>query len=171
MFEKLTTAHELFIFKLGSALSMEQDSLQMLEDLTSRAQRVELKELLEEHTAETRQQLANLQRAFELLGEDIDDSPSPTTAGLAKEGKTTLRKTIPQLADQVILAGALETEHYEIAVYETLIAAALAEGRTELVSIFEQNLGQEKAAAEKLRAASREVAAQGPVHSPEDETI
>ncbi len=167
MFEKLTTSRELFIFKLGSALSMERDSLQMLEDLTSRAQRVDLKSLLEEHTEETRQQLANLERAFVILGEDVDDSPSPTTAGLAKEAKTTLRKTIPQLADQVILAGALETEHYEIAVYETLIAAAQAEDNVELVSIFEQNLAQEKAAAEKLRAASRKVAAEGPLHAPD----
>jgi ferritin-like metal-binding protein YciE len=38
-----------------------------------------------------------------------------------KEGKSRIKKTDDSVVDAVILAGALETEHYEIAVYETLV--------------------------------------------------
>ncbi|HEV7168861.1 MAG TPA: DUF892 family protein [Micrococcaceae bacterium] len=159
MFEHLNTPKELFQFKLGSAMSMEDDSLAMLGDLEQAAQRQELKQLFRTHAEETRQQITNLQRIFGILNTAVDKSPSPTTQGLAKEGKSTIRKTATELVDAVAVAGALETEHYEIAVYQTLIATAEANvGWEEIATLLKQNLSQEKAASEKLLTASQEVA-------------
>ena len=128
MFEHLNTPEEIFSFKLGSALSMERDTLDMLGDLEANTNSPELKTLFHEHAEETRQQIANVEKCFLLLGEQVNDTPSPVTKGLAKEGKSTMKKTDESLVDTVILAGALETEHYEIAVYETLITNAEARG-------------------------------------------
>lgn len=164
MFEHFNTPEEIFSFKLGSALSMEHDSLDMLGELEEHAQRSELKELFREHAEETRHQIANLERCFELLGEEVNDSPSPTTKGLAKEGTSTIRKTDPSIVDSVVLAGGLETEHYEIAVYEILVTNAEARGATEVASLLRENLDQEVKASEKIKKAAHQVAQEGAVH-------
>lgn len=158
MFEHFTTPEEIFSFKLGSALTMEHDSLDMLGELENAATREELKGLFHEHAEETRQQIANLEKCFELLGEDVNDSPSPATKGLAKEGRSFIGKTDDSLVDAVVLAGALETEHYETAVYETLITHADTRGASEVAQLLRQNLDQEKAAIEKIKAAAHTVA-------------
>ena len=85
MFEHFNSPEEIFSFKLGSALTMEQDSLEMLEKMAATTPRPELRELFESHATETRQQIENIKQCFALLGEEINDSPSPATKGLAKE--------------------------------------------------------------------------------------
>lgn len=161
MFEHFTTPEELFIFKLGSTLTMERDSLAMLGELASATRRPELKELFEDHAAETRQQIANLEKCFELLGEEIKEFPSPTTKGLAKESKASIAKTDARIVDAVLLAGGLETEHYEIAVYETLVNHADARGAMEVKTLLQQNLEQEIAASEKIKEAAKRIAREG----------
>lgn len=46
--------------------------------------------------------------------------------------------------DSVILSGAAETEHHEIAVYEGLITEAQAMGKRDIVQLLRENLEQEK---------------------------
>jgi ferritin-like metal-binding protein YciE len=161
MFEHFTTPEELFSFKLGSALTMEHDSLEMLETLESTTPRSELKDLFSVHAEETRQQIANLERCFELLGEQVNDAPSPTTKGLAKEGKATIAKTDDSIVDAVLLAAGLETERYEMAVYETLITNAEARGALEVADLLQANYKQEVAASEKLRDAAQRLSRDG----------
>src|ERR1700712_1255327 len=112
MFEHFTTPEEIFSFKLGSALTMEKDTLDMLAELEAATSRPELKQLFSEHAEETRQQIRNIEKSFELLGEEVNESPSPTTKGLAKEGNASIKKTDPTIVDAILLSGALETEHY-----------------------------------------------------------
>lgn len=161
MFEHFTTPAEIFSFKLGSALTMEHDSLEMLETLEATSPRPELKQLFRAHAEETRHQISNLERCFALLGEDVNDAPSPTTKGLAKEGKSSIAKTDDSIVDAVLLAGALETERYEMAVYETLITNAKAQHADEVANLLTENYEQEVAASDKLRHASEEIAQKG----------
>lgn len=157
MFEHFTTPAEIFHYKLGSALSMEHDSLEMLGDMEKIAMRSDLKELFREHADETRQQIQNLEQCFALLGETVHQTPSPATKGMAREFKSSTGKTDRSLVDGVVLAGALETEHYETAVYETLINYAKARGTMDIVKLLSQNLEQESAAIEKIKAAADSV--------------
>jgi ferritin-like metal-binding protein YciE len=161
MFEHFTTPEEIFTFKLGSALTMEHDSLEMLGTLEETTPRPELKELFHAHAEETRQQIANLEKCFELLGESVNDAPSPTTKGLAKEGKASIAKTDDSIVDAVLLAGGLETERYEMAVYETLITNAKARGAEEVVALLQANYEQEVAASDKLRKAAESISKAG----------
>jgi len=161
MFEHFNTPEEIFSFKLGSALTMEQDSLEMLEKMADTTPRPELKELFELHAGETRQQIENLKQCFALLGEEVNDSPSPTTKGLAKEAAASISKTDASIVDAVLLAGGLETEHYEIAVYETLITNAKARGADEVARLLTQNYDQEVAASEKIKSAAAKISADG----------
>lgn len=161
MFEHFTTPEEIFSFKLGSALTAEHDNLALLETMSATTQRSELKTLFDDHAAETRQQIANIEKAFSLLGEDVNDSPSPTTKGLAKEGAATIKKTDPSIVDAVLLSGGLEAEHYEIAVYQVLVTNAEARGAHEVAALLQANLDQEIAAADRIAAAAKKISTDG----------
>ena len=161
MFERLNTPEEIFSFKLGSALSMEQKLVEVLEELEEHANRDEVKRALREHREETRQHVTNIEQCFKLLGEEVDDSPCPVVEAMAKDGKATIKKTDDSLVDVVILAAATESEHYEIAVYETLITNAEARGTSDVAALLRQNLEQEKHALETARSEMKTIAQQG----------
>lgn len=161
MFERLNTPTEIFGFKLGSALTMEQTLVDVLEELEENAQRDEIKHALRAHRDQTRQHVANIQRCFELLGEEVDDSPCPVIDAMAKEAKATIKKTDDSLVDAVILAAATESEHYEIAVYETLVTNAEARGATDVAALLRENLEQDKHALDVARSTMNTIAEQG----------
>jgi ferritin-like metal-binding protein YciE len=161
MFEKLNTPEEIFSYKLGSALSMENEILGMLEKLQQETQREELRELFKAHADETRQHVRNIEESFRLLDEEPDESPCPVVEALAKDGSAAMKKTDESIIDAVILAGATEVEHYEIAVYETLITNAEARGAPEVAALLRQNLEQEQGALEKVRRAADRISHEG----------
>jgi ferritin-like metal-binding protein YciE len=161
MFERLDTPEEIFSFKLGAALTMEQKLIEVLEDLEDLAQRDEIKQALREHRKETRQHVTNIEQCFRLLGEEVDDSPCLVVEALAKEGKATIKKTDDELVDAVILSAAAEAEHHEIAVYETLIINAEARGADKVVKLLTENLDQEKHALVVARRTLKKIATQG----------
>ena len=158
MFEKLKTPEDLFHFKLGAALTMENTVLEMLGNLEEAAQQEQLKDQFRHHADETRQQIANLEQAFGALGEEPDDSPCPAIQGIDKEGKANIKKADDNVVDAVILSGAAETEHHEIAVYEGLITEADAMGKQDIVRLLQQNLEQEQHTLEEIKQATQELA-------------
>ena len=161
MFEHFNTPEEIFSFKLGSAHNMEKKLLEVLEELEQAAQREEIKQALREHREETRQHAMNIERCFALLDEEIDDSPCPVIEAMAKEGKATIKKTDDALVDAIVLVAATESEHYEIAVYETLITNAHARGASEVAALLQQNLTQEQHALEVARTSMVAIAQSG----------
>ncbi|MFZ0385688.1 MAG: DUF892 family protein [Solirubrobacteraceae bacterium] len=161
MFEHFSSPEEIFNFKLGSAHKMEKKLLEVLEELEEAAQRDEIKQALRQHREETRQHAMNIEQCFSLLDEEIDDSPAPVIEAMAKEGKAMIKKTDDALVDAVVLVAATESEHYEIAVYETLITNAHARGATEVAELLQQNLDQDKHALEVARTAMNTIAQSG----------
>ena len=157
MFEKLNNPREVFGHKLGSALTMEQDVLEMLGDLEDKSQRDELKQQFRHHADETRQQIANIEQSFRAMGEEPDDSPCPAIKGLEADTKANIKMADESVVDEVILAGAAATEHHEIAVYETLIAHAEELGQPEVVQLLHQNLEQERHTLDEVSRAQRQV--------------
>jgi ferritin-like metal-binding protein YciE len=155
LFERLDTPEEMFNFKLGSALSMEHDVLESLETLEKKAQRDELKQLFRHHQDETRQQISNIEQAFRAMGEEPDDKPAPAAEALEKEAKANIRRTDDRLVDAMILGGAAETEHHEIAVYEGLIAFAEARGAQDVAQLLRQNLEQEQHTLQEVMSANQ----------------
>ena len=154
MFEHFTTPEEIFSYKLGSALTMEHDSLEMLEDMEKTAMRSELRELFRDHAHETRQQIENLRQCFASLGQEPNGTPSPATKGLAKDARSFVAKTDETLVDAVVLASALEAEHHEVAVYEILITQAKSLGAAGPAELLTQNLMQEQSAIKKIKVAA-----------------
>jgi UDP-glucose 4-epimerase len=156
----IETPQDLFAFKLGATLKMENTVLEMLGELEEKAQSDELKQQFRHHADETREQIRNLEQAFSAIGIEPTENPCPAIEGLQKEGKDTIKKTDDSLVDAVILAGAAETEHHEIAVYEGLITHAGAMGHDDVVSLLEENLDQEQHTLEEVKKATEKVAQQ-----------
>lgn len=156
MFEtvKITTPTELFTFKLGAALTMENTIVGMLEQLIEEANGSDLKRDLRTHLEETQAHVRNIEQAFQSLGSEPDEQPCPAIEGIEKEGQANLRLTDEPLKDDVILAGCAETEHHEIAVYENLITHADAMGHDDIVALLRENLEQEQATLGKVMKAA-----------------
>ena len=161
MFEHLNTPEEIFDFKLGSALKMEETLVGVLEELEGAANRDEIKQALSAHRVETLEHVSNIKQCFGLLGLEVDDSPNLVIEAMAKEGKATLKKVDDSLADAVVLVAATESEHYEIAVYETLVTNAHARGAGEVAALLQHNLDQEKHALEVARSTMEKIASEG----------
>ena len=148
---KLETRRDLYVFKLGAALTMEKTILDMLPQLEEEASHGELESALRMHRDQTENHVRNLERAFELLGEDPDEQPCPAIEGLEKEGQANLKMADEALKDAVIVSAVTETEHHEIAVYESLITNGRALGEHEVVGMLELNLADERAALQRAR--------------------
>ena len=163
MFERLNTPEEAYNWKLGAALKMEHTVLEkILDDSIDEAQDDRVKQLFRHHADETREQIRNLEQVFELFGWQVDDSPCPAIEAIHKEAKTNVKKTDDSIVDSIILSGALETEHHEIAVYEGLITNARAMGREDVVRLLQRNLEQEQHTLQEAKKALEQVAAVSP---------
>lgn len=157
---KIETPKELFVHKLGAALTMEETILEMLEKLHEEASDPELQRNLQQHYRETQQHVNNLQQVFQALGEEPEKQPCPAIEGLEKEGEQNIKQTDDSLVDAVILSGVIETEHHEIAVYDGLIITAEQMDDQDIVALLHENLEQEEGALDKAVKASEQSAKQ-----------
>jgi ferritin-like metal-binding protein YciE len=162
--DRIESPRDLVEFKLGAALRMENIVLDMLDRLVDEARGTTLKELLAHHADETRSQVENIEQAFAALGSEADEKPCPTMEAIDKEGRANVKIADERMVDAVILSGAAETEHHEIAVYNGLITHAEALGEGEVVARLRANLEQEQHTLEEversMRTTARELAAQ-----------
>jgi ferritin-like metal-binding protein YciE len=154
------TPTELFVYKLGAALTMEETILGMLENLQNEASDTKLRRDLQQHHVETRQQIQNLHRIFQALGKEPEKQSCPAIEGLEKEGKQIIKEVDDSLVDSVILGGVIETEHHEIAVYDGLIIKAEQMDDDDVVALLHENLEQEEAALDKAVKAAEQSAKQ-----------
>ena len=152
----IETPNELFVHKLGAALTMEQTILRMLRELHENAKDPQLQRNLLQHYQETEQQIGNLTRAFQAIGEQPEPQPCPTIEGLEKEGRQLLNDVDDELVDSVILGGVIETEHHEVAVYDGLIITAEARGDDDVIALLQENLEQEEVALDKAVKAAEQ---------------
>lgn len=158
MFERFTNLEQIFNYKLGTALSMEQDSLELQSELGRSAMRSSLADFFDEQAKKKQANIANLEQCFALLGRDSSRNPSPASKGLAKELKSFMAKTDDTLLDSVAVSGALESQHHQVAVYESLVLQGKSLELTPVVELLSQNLLQEQAALEQLQSAADSLA-------------
>ncbi|MEF3404454.1 YciE/YciF ferroxidase family protein [Agromyces sp. CCNWLW203] len=157
--QTLDTPTELFHFQLRTALTMENDSLAALEELAKAAKSAEVKKLFRHHLGETKEQVANLRKAFDAVDLKVSTAPSPSTKGISKQAASTLERSAPKLRDQVALSCALGNEHYEIAAYQSLIVPAQTLGLSDVTALLQANLDQEVHTSEELRTTLQKILA------------
>jgi ferritin-like metal-binding protein YciE len=155
----ITAPHDLFVTELQSMLYVEQKLAdQVLPELTQQIKNGDFKDDVQEHLEETRRHVANLERIFELLGEQPKPDKSHAIDGLvAQHDKVVKNIKSDQLRDAFNTSAAAKTEHLEIAAYEGMIKTAESLGEGEIVSLLEENLDEEKSALKNVEKASEEI--------------
>lgn len=148
----LESPAELLHYQLRTARTMEDHSLAALGELASAAKSADIKKMFRHHAEETREQIANLHRVFQLLEFRDSTAPSPSTTGITRQAESLIAKAGAKLRDQVVLSCALGNEHYEISAYEGLIIPLEAMGRDDAVALLRANLDQETHTSEELRS-------------------
>ncbi len=147
----MTEPRELFLHELGDMLTAEKTIEKALPKLRQEATDDELARGFEHHLDETRQQIENLERVFESLGERPKAERCPGIEGIKAEHDEFMRERKPTeaICDLFLTGAAARTEHYEIAAYTGLVEMARALGERESALLLEENLRQEQ---EMLRA-------------------
>ena len=146
---------DVLIDELRDMYSAENQLVKALPKLAKGANDSKLKQLFQDHLEETKGQVLRLKEVFERLGEKPTGQHCNGMEGIVEEGADALEKDEEGASfDSGLIGAALRTEHYEIAGYEACIAMAETLEEREIVTLLEENLKEEKAAAEKISAAA-----------------
>jgi ferritin-like metal-binding protein YciE len=156
----IESPRDLFVHKLGTALTLEETALEMLATFEEKASDSQLQLRLQHQRQETQRQIQNLRRAFEALGEEVESRPSPTVDALEQEGTRMIEQVNDGLVDSVILDGVIETASHEIAAYNGLIIKAETIDEEDLVPLFQENLEQKQQALEEAIESAERVSFQ-----------
>lgn len=157
---EMTEPRELFMHELGDILYAERVLVKALPKLEKEATDQELAESFNEHQAETEQHVANLEQAFEELGEKVKAEKCPGIEGIKQEHDEFVKEQSPspEVLDAFLTGAGARTEHYEIAAYEGLIVSAEAMGEKKVAKLLSENLAQEKEALQTMKKIGKRLA-------------
>jgi len=169
------TLRDCLVDEVKDMYNAEKQLTKALPKLAKGATSEELRTALENHLEETQNQVAKLERVFELLDETVRGKHCAGMAGIIEEGSDLLEEDFEDaVMDACIIAAAQKSEHYEITSYGTMIAWAEALELTEVAGILNEILEEEKTADEKLSALAEsginEAATAGESEEEEEET-
>jgi ferritin-like metal-binding protein YciE len=155
---------ELFLHELGDILYAERTLVKALPELAQEATDSTLRDAFEKHLGETKQHVANIEKAFEMVGEPAKAEKCPGIDGIKKEHDEFVTNEEPStdVLDMFLTGAAARTEHYEMAAYTGLITMAKALGETDAANLLGENLKQEKAALETVTTISEKLAGKIP---------
>ena len=171
---EMGTLHDAFLDELRDSYDAEKQLTKALPKMAKAANSPELREAIESHLEETRQQVERLEQVFESLGEKPRGKHCDGIAGIIQEAQAVMQEDFDEpTADACLIASAQRAEHYEMAAYGTLVAWARAMGHDEAADLLQETLDEEKAADEKLNTLAEgginEQAAEGAQQSEEEE--
>jgi len=146
-----TTLRDLFTEELQDMLHGERQLVKALPKMAKAATSSDLRDALTSHLKETEEHVARLEQAFDLLDEPAKTKVCTGIQGIVEEGSNAIKEHEKGPAlDAAIIAGGQRAEHYEMAVYGTLVAWARALGHDDIAALLSDTLEEEKAADEKL---------------------
>lgn len=153
----ITTIEELFEHELKDMYGAETSLLDALEQMASESSDREIKKAFQQHRKETQGQIKRLEKIFKLMGKKAEAVTCPGIEGLIKEKKAFMReRPSAELLEFFNVGAGQKAERYEITAYENLIDMADKLGMSDAVELLEQNLQEEEAALNKLKAIASE---------------
>jgi len=142
----INSINELFLHELGDIYDAEHQFLKAQEEMLQGASDATLRQMISTHIEETRQQIANIEQVYAILGQKPERIMCDGAKGIVSEGQKGLRETegASGVRDVAIASSAARVEHYEISAYTGLILGAQLMGQQQIVSLLQQNLQQEQ---------------------------
>lgn len=148
----IKTLDQKFLHEISDIYDAEHQFLEAQREMIKLAHDEKLNKMLEEHIGQTEQQIANLEKIYELLGQEPKRVKCHAAAGIVNEGQKTIKEVADDTLRDCVIAGAqAKVEHYEIASYEGLVAGAELMGQKDVLKLLQQNLRQEEQTAQKVQ--------------------
>jgi ferritin-like metal-binding protein YciE len=164
---------EFFVDQLKDIYWAEKHLTKALPKLQKAATTEELKDALEDHLAVTEDQVTQLEKVFEMLGKKAQSKKCEAMEGLTKEGNSIIEETEKGTLtrDVGLIMAAQKVEHYEIATYGSLVQLAKTLQLSEIASILQGILNEEKEADKTLTAvAENNINVEASTEGEEEET-
>jgi ferritin-like metal-binding protein YciE len=147
------TLHDAFIEELRDIYDAEQQITRSLPRMAEAATSADLRAGFEAHLEETRDHVMRVEQALAMLDEKARAKHCDGMAGILDEGTAVLKVDSDDMSkDARLIAAAQRVEHYEMAVYGTLVTWARAMGHSEVADLLQMNLDEEKMADANLTA-------------------
>lgn len=139
--------HEFFVDELKDIYWAEKHLAKALPKMKKAATSPELAAAFDKHAQETQTHIDTLDQVFSLLGEKAAAKKCDAMEGLLSEADSIIAdtETGTLVRDAGLILAAQKVEHYEIATYGTLKTFAENMGHTDVVSLLQQTLDNEKA--------------------------
>jgi ferritin-like metal-binding protein YciE len=152
------TMQELLIDELKDLFSAEKQIVRALPKLAKAATSPDLKQALTNHLEETEGQVTRLERIAEIVGKKLTGKTCVGMKGVLEEGSEVLEETDKgTVRDAAMIAAAQRVEHYEMAGYGSAREFAKMLGLSEVASLLDQTLEEEKAADKILSGIAKQV--------------
>ena len=150
---KINNLRDLFEIELRYAYDCEKKLVKKgLPGMIEGASTPELRRALEQHLEETRNQVTRLERVFSILGAKAGTTKDNDVLDELTSAAEDLISDIPAspLRDAALIVSGNQVEHYEIALYGSLVAFSGQFGLQDAAGLLKQTLEEEKAADAKL---------------------
>lgn len=140
----MSDLREMFVDELRDLYDAEKQLTKAIPKMAKAASNPELKQGFTEHLEQTKQQVARLEKCFELLGERARSKPCAGMKGIVEEGKEQMQEDLSDaLMDTALSGAAKRVEHYEMAGYQAAIEMAKALKESEVASLLQDTLEEE----------------------------
>ncbi|WP_121357447.1 YciE/YciF ferroxidase family protein [Flavisolibacter nicotianae] len=148
----LSKLKELFVEQLQDVYWIEIKLVQLLRRLKETVTSGQLADAFSEHREETKEQVRRLEDIFEGIGEPVVASKCTAMEGIMDEADYILYTTDEGSSqrDAGLIIAMQKAEHYEMAIYRSLVQLAETLGYAEAKIALEFTLGEEKAADRQL---------------------
>ncbi|MFD2247847.1 ferritin-like domain-containing protein [Pontibacter ruber] len=148
---ELRNLEDLFKHELMELYGVEENLIQAIPEMASRANDQLLKMALENHLEQTKAQKDRLDQVFQMLNIQKMEVPASAIEGMVMQGREMMAEDAsPEAQDAGIIAAAQKIEHYEISGYGTATHYAERLGHMEAAALLRQTLDEEKMADTKL---------------------
>ena len=155
----ITNSREKFVHELADIYDAEHQFLEAMQTMHDNAMDDKLRTMLEEHMAETRDQIGKLEEVFSSIDEQPKRQPCSGAKGIIEEGSKAMEEAATdELRDQFIVGGATKAEHYEMVSYADLIEGAEMLKMRKAVKLLTENREQEVKTARRLERTSPRLA-------------
>lgn len=141
----ISTMKESFVHELEDIYDAEHQFLDAVRTMAARTTETTLTRGLEKHATETEQQIKNLEKVFEMMGETPQRQKCSGAEGLVSEATKIMEETeVPEILDSLIGSAAAKAESYEMNAYSGMVASAELMGQSKVAALLEKNLRQEE---------------------------
>ena len=152
------TLEELLVDELKDLYSAEKQIVRALPKIIKAVSTPELQNGLSSHLEETKGQVVRLEKIGEILGKKMTGKTCVGMKGVLEEGSEVLEDTDKGMVrDAALISACQRVEHYEMAGYGSAREFAKQLGQSEIASLLDETLEEEKNADKTLTGASKQI--------------